>query len=187
MINGLHKMIRAVTFASLTTFASAVQAGGLVDTSQDAFDPAAFTDSQYITNPWWTLAPDDGHPNYLYYAEGKDECEWNLMEVMGSYTHNFDPPYTGVEARIILDRSWVDEECESATEPTVESFYAFMEDADGAAESTYDWYAQDDEENIWYMGEDTYDGDDKSGSFVAGCDGAEAGIVNGLVELMRGL
>jgi hypothetical protein len=31
--------------------------------------------------------------------------------------------------------------------------------------------------NIWYMGEDTFDGVDNSGSFVAGCDGAEAGIV----------
>jgi hypothetical protein len=43
-------------------------------------------------------------------------------------------------------------------------------------ESTYDWYAQDGENNIWYMGENTYDGD-YGGSFTAGCDGAEAGIV----------
>jgi hypothetical protein len=42
---------------------------------------------------------------------------------------------------------------------------------------TYDWYAQDVAFNIWYMGEDTWDGESNEGSFVAGCDGAQAGIV----------
>jgi hypothetical protein len=42
-----------------------------------------------------------------------------------------------------------------------------------AEEVTYDWYAQDSEKNIWYMGEDTFDGVGFAGSFFAGCDGAE--------------
>jgi hypothetical protein len=46
-----------------------------------------------------------------------------------------------------------------------------------AEEVTYDWYAKDSENNIWYMGEDTFKGVDSAGSFVAGCDGAQAGIV----------
>jgi hypothetical protein len=48
-------------------------------------------------------------------------------------------------------------------------------------EDTYDWYAQDTSGNVWYFGEDTtaYDGGraDTEGSWEAGVDGAEAGLV----------
>jgi len=167
----------------LTLGTGGAVAGGLVDTSPDAFGAATFdANSADITNPWWTLTGND-NDNYLYYAHGKDECEWNLVEVMGSYLHDFHTPYTkdngpedpGINARIFLDRAWVDENC--IDDPDVDDFYEFMASEPDATESTYDWYAQDAEENIWYLGEDTYDGEDKHGSFVAGCDGAEAGIV----------
>lgn len=49
-------------------------------------------------------------------------------------------------------------------------------------ELTDDWYAQDSEGNVWYLGEDTAEYEDgkrvcRCGSFEAGVDGAEAGIV----------
>jgi hypothetical protein len=49
-------------------------------------------------------------------------------------------------------------------------------------EDTYDWYAQDEDGNIWYLGENTKeyeDGKVKSteGSWEAGVDGAEAGVL----------
>ena len=49
-------------------------------------------------------------------------------------------------------------------------------------EVTDDWYAQDKDGNIWYLGEDTTEYENgkpvsKSGSFEAGVDGAEAGII----------
>lgn len=47
-------------------------------------------------------------------------------------------------------------------------------------EDTYDWYAQDRDGNVWYLGEDTkaYDGERVSteGSWEHGVDGAKAGI-----------
>ena len=47
-------------------------------------------------------------------------------------------------------------------------------------EITDDWYAQDKEGNVWYFGEDTASLDhgkwDRSGSFEAGRNGADAGI-----------
>jgi hypothetical protein len=48
-------------------------------------------------------------------------------------------------------------------------------------EVTDDWYAQDSAGNIWYLGEDTAEYEDgkvanRSGSFEAGVDGAEAGV-----------
>jgi hypothetical protein len=49
-------------------------------------------------------------------------------------------------------------------------------------EDTFDWYAQDDDGTVWYMGEDTkeYEGGavaSTEGSWEAGVDGAKAGIV----------
>jgi hypothetical protein len=49
-------------------------------------------------------------------------------------------------------------------------------------ELTYDWYAQDADGNVWYFGEDTAEYEDgevinRDGSWEAGVDGAEAGII----------
>jgi hypothetical protein len=49
-------------------------------------------------------------------------------------------------------------------------------------EDTFDWYAQDDGGNLWYLGEQTKELEDgkvttTEGSWEAGVDGAEAGIV----------
>jgi hypothetical protein len=48
-------------------------------------------------------------------------------------------------------------------------------------EDTFDWYAQDDQGSVWYMGEDTtaYDGGmtSKEGSWQGGVDGALPGII----------
>ena len=52
---------------------------------------------------------------------------------------------------------------------------------DGALiEDTFDWYAQDDDGNVWYLGEDTAEFEDgevatRAGSFEAGVDGALPG------------
>src|SRR5262245_4979117 len=54
---------------------------------------------------------------------------------------------------------------------------------DGALlEKTFDYYAQDDQGNVWYLGEDTTaflpnGKTDTSGSFTAGVDGAQPGII----------
>ena len=49
-------------------------------------------------------------------------------------------------------------------------------------EDTFDWYAQDDDGNIWYLGEDTREYENgevvsTAGSWEAGVDGAQAGII----------
>jgi hypothetical protein len=49
-------------------------------------------------------------------------------------------------------------------------------------EDTFDWYAQDADGNIWYLGEDTKEYEDgvvvsTEGSWETGVDGAEAGIL----------
>jgi hypothetical protein len=50
------------------------------------------------------------------------------------------------------------------------------------AEDTFDWYAQDRQGNVWYLGEDTKEYEDgkvvsTEGSWEAGVDGAQPGII----------
>jgi hypothetical protein len=49
-------------------------------------------------------------------------------------------------------------------------------------EDTFDWYAQDNDGNVWYMGEDSKEYEDgevvsTAGSWEAGVDGAQPGII----------
>ena len=49
-------------------------------------------------------------------------------------------------------------------------------------EDTLDWYAQDKDGTVWYLGEDTAEFEDgkittREGSFEAGVDGAQAGVI----------
>jgi len=62
---------------------------------------------------------------------------------------------------------------------------------DQVIEDTYDWYAQDKDGNVWYMGEDVSNYEngklaDKEGSFETGIDGAKPGIImfaNPVIEM----
>ena len=65
--------------------------------------------------------------------------------------------------------------------PTPRSHPTFTEDGQ-LVENTYDWYAQDDQGNIWYLGEDTKEYENGKvvsieGSWEAGVDGAQPGIL----------
>ena len=67
----------------------------------------------------------------------------------------------GVEARVIHD---------------------VVTEDDQLVEDTFDWYAQDSEGNIWYLGEDTKEYENgkvtsTEGSWEAGVDGAQAGVL----------
>lgn len=152
-----------------------VLAGGLVDTGLGVFNAVGFTAPETISNPWWTVAPGS---KTLYYAESEDGCQWTLTEDAGVLENgfsgdDFSGAYAMASYRAVLDRSWLDE-----SEDCDQHSFQYVWDDLGIQpeETTYDWYAQDDEQNVWYMGEDTWDGNSE-GSFAAGCDGAEPGIL----------
>lgn len=131
------------------------------------FDVAAatFTHPTIVDNDYWPLS---FLPAAVYFSESRDGCEINQVLVTGATRAGFGPPYDDLEAIVVEDREWVDEEC------TGEYLLA---------EATADWYAQDDDGNIWYLGEDTVAWDDENGclsdagAWEAGQDGAEAGVV----------
>jgi hypothetical protein len=114
-------------------------------------DPAEFTTE--IDNPYWPMR----QGNRWVYRE-RDEDGVTRVEVsVTDRTKIVD----GIEAVVVRDVVTRNGE---------------------VIEDTFDWYAQDDEGNVWYLGEDTKeleDGKVKStaGSWEAGVDGAQAGVI----------
>ena len=115
-------------------------------------DPADFV--ARIDNPYWPMAPG----SRWVYREIDDEGNEQRVEV--TVTHR-RKTILGIEATVVHD----------------------VVSEDGAViEDTYDWYAQDRDGNVWYLGEDTKEyrrGEvvGTNGSWEAGVDGAQAGVV----------
>ncbi len=116
-------------------------------------DPSTFTAD--VTNRWYPLAPG----TRWTYRETTEEGE--QQQVVVTATTITRRIANGVTARVVRD--------------TVSLAGEVVED-------TLDWYAQDEDGTVWYLGEDTAEFEDgevssREGSFEAGVDGAEAGII----------
>jgi hypothetical protein len=116
-------------------------------------DPADFTTE--IDNPYWPMAPGT---RWVY---RETDSEGARQRVVVTVTDRTKRIANGVEARVVRD--------------VVTENGQFVEVTD-------DWYAQHADGNIWYLGEDTTEYENgkpisKSGSFEAGVDGAQAGII----------
>ncbi len=116
-------------------------------------DPADFTTR--IDNPYWPMRPGT---RWIYVET--DRAGSRQRDVV-TVTHRTKTVADGVTTRVVRD---------VATE-------------DGTlVEATDDWYAQDKDGNVWYLGEATTEyehGRPKStaGSFEAGVNGAQPGII----------
>jgi hypothetical protein len=116
-------------------------------------DPADFTTR--IDNPYWPMKPG----SRWVYRETDSEGAKQRVEV--TVTRKTKRIAIGVEARVVHD--------------------VVSEDGE-PVEVTDDWYAQDSEGNIWYLGEATTEYENgepasTAGSFEAGVDGAQPGII----------
>jgi hypothetical protein len=128
------------------------------------FDIANFTPGALITNAYWPLLPGT---QFVFRTTSADGCEVELFAITGNVKSDFQGAYAGMSAWEIHDQSWLD--------PACSGHYALQED-------TFDWHAQDRAGNVWYLGEDSTAWDaascpSREGSWVAGTDGAEAGII----------
>jgi hypothetical protein len=106
-----------------------------------------------IDNPYLPFIPGS---RWVY--EGTDDGEAERIEVEVTTDRR---QVMGVSTTVVRDTVYVDGEL---------------------AEDTSDWYAQDRDGNVWYMGEDTKEYEDgevssTGGSWEAGVDGALAGII----------
>jgi hypothetical protein len=116
-------------------------------------DPADFTTQ--ITNRWWPMRPGT---RWVYRETGPDG---DRQRVVVTVTDRTKLIANGVTARVVHD---------------------VVSRRGELVEVTDDWYAQDDAGNVWYLGEDTTEYEDgrpvsTAGSFEAGVDGAQAGVV----------
>jgi hypothetical protein len=119
---------------------------------QIELDPADF--SNEIDNPYWPMAPG----SRWVYRELDEEGNEQRVEVTVT---NETKTIMGIEARVVHDVVTQDGE---------------------VVEDTYDWYAQDADGNVWYLGEDTKEYENgkvvtTAGSWEAGVDGAQPGVV----------
>jgi hypothetical protein len=115
-------------------------------------DPAQF--STEITHPYWPMKPRTRW-TYREVEEGK------VKEAVVVVTTQTKKIANGVTARVVRD--------------TVRVGRSIIED-------TFDWYAQDKQGNLWYLGEDTAEFRNgkvasRGGSFEAGVNGALPGII----------
>ena len=106
--------------------------------------------STHIDNPYWPMRPG----TRWVYREG-------TQRVVVRVSHRTRLVAAGIRGRVVRDT---------------------VTDGGMLVEDTSDWYAQDAKGNVWYLGEDTTEYDNgkpvsKEGSWEAGVDGAQAGIV----------
>ena len=118
-----------------------------------ALDPSDFTAD--VDNPYWPLVPG------TRWTYREIDHEGDVVEVIVTVSTETKKIANGITARIVRD--------------TVTAGGELIED-------TFDWYAQDAQGNVWYLGEDTAEFEDgalasTAGSFEAGVDGALPGII----------
>jgi hypothetical protein len=106
-----------------------------------------------IDNPYWPMAPGS---HWVY-----REAENGELQRVDVTVTNQTKRIAGIEARVVHDLVTKDGE---------------------KVEDTFDWYAQDKDGNLWYLGEDTKEYENgkvvtTEGSWEHGIDGAQAGIV----------
>jgi hypothetical protein len=150
---------RVITTGAALTLAVAVGGAGAASQrlsrggGQTSSDPADFT--THIDNPYWPMRPGT---RWVYRETTPDGGRARDVVIVTRRTKRIA---NGVEARVVSDVST---------------------EHGKLAEKTEDYYAQDRAGNIWYFGENTKtyeNGKFKSseGSFEAGVDGAQPGII----------
>jgi hypothetical protein len=118
-----------------------------------SLDPAEFTTR--IDNRYWPMKPGS---RWVYReVDGNDR-----QRVVVRVTKRTKTIANGVEARVVRD--------------------VVTDEKGRPVEITDDWYAQDSEGNVWYLGEDTAEYEhgkvvSTAGSWEAGVGGAQAGVI----------
>ncbi len=106
-----------------------------------------------VDNPLFPL-----RPGTRFVFEGVEDGENETNVTIVTYDRK---SILGISATVVLDRVFVHGELK---------------------EKTFDWYAQDKQGNVWYLGENTKEYEDgkvvsTEGSWLAGRDGAQPGII----------
>jgi len=128
----------------------------LISIQADAEFNPSINPSDFVSsmdNPHYTLSTGS---TFTYQSETDEGTEKNIVIVTRETKE-----ILGVTTTVVWDRVWLDEQL---------------------IEETFDWYAQDKEGNVWYLGEDSTEYEDgeavsTEGSWEAGVDGAKPGVI----------
>ena len=127
----------------------------VIDVGDETYNPVINPADfvEQIDNQYLPMTPGT---TFVYDGESEDGKERIEVEV----THE-TKEILGVTCIVVRDRVWVDGEL---------------------AEDTFDWFAQDNDGNVWYFGEDSKEYEDgkvvsTEGSWESGVDGAKPGII----------
>lgn len=115
-------------------------------------DPADFVGT--IDNPYWPMLPGT---RWVYRESDVEGHAQKVMVTVSTRTRET----LGIDATVVHD---------------------VVREHGELVENTFDWYAQDECGNVWYLGENTREYEDgkvvsTAGSWEAGVDGAQAGVV----------
>ena len=157
MVGGMLRTLPLITAAVLLLTACG---GGSESSSSELpqgseaveLDPAGFTTE--IDNPYWPMSPGSR------WAYRETDGKGGVQRVDVTVT-NQTKVIDGIETIVVHD---------------------LVTEKGEKVEDTLDWYAQDSDGNIWYLGEDTKEYENgkvvsTEGSWEAGVDGAQAGII----------
>ena len=146
-------LVLAVGCTSASPSASGSASNALPQGSEPiTLDPADFVAT--INHPYWPMTPGN---QWIYHETDADGTELRVEVIVTDETKQI----LGISATVVHD--------------TVSRDGELVED-------TLDWYAQDTAGNLWYLGEDTKEYENgevvsTSGSWEAGVDGAQPGII----------
>ncbi len=136
-------------------------AGGLLSLE---FQEAVFDDPTAIDNPYWAISPAGVATTFVYVGDTEDGCVFNKitadpgdLKVFSDSEAGYEY-YDGLVAQVVVDREWEleDVDCETVTE-TLDAMPGWEPGNENLGEWTFDWYRQDVNQNIWYMGEASRD------------------------------
>lgn len=144
---------KAVLLSAAGMFTLMLSQSSLARQISIPFNPANFSNPLSINNPLLPLVPG---ATQIYRSRSPDGCEQTEVTV----TNSTKSIAAGVTARPVHDVVYAD--------PTCTGELTKIED-------TFDWYAQDNAGNVWYLGEDTKECDENGcvqgdGSWEAGAD-----------------
>jgi hypothetical protein len=145
--------IAAAAAAALGTIPQAAGQGLPKGSEPVTLDPSRF--STRIDNTWWPMRPGS---RWIYRETAPDGTR---QRVVVTVTNRTKLIANGVRARVVRD---------------------VVTEGGKPVEKTDDWYAQDRAGTIWYLGEHTVEFENgkpvsTQGSFEAGVDGAQAGVI----------
>jgi len=142
--------VMVTAIAVVVANAQFASAGGAANTNGIKFDKHNFSDSLNIDNIYFPLEPGT---TFVYNGTKEGETASDVF-IVTDQTKDVN----GITARVVRDNAYQNGEL---------------------AEFTDDWFAQDDDGNVWYMGEFTTDvteNNSHEGSWAAGVHGGKPGI-----------